>query len=211
MLEVTRIENRVFASNTYVVFDADYNYCWLVDIGDTENVLKSLPTDVEVRGVLLTHSHFDHIYGINELHRAFPSCKVYTSEYGKTALYDDKKNFSRYHEQPIVYEGDDVVVLKDGDKVELFPGVSVEVYATQGHCPSCLTYVLDNKIFTGDAYIPGVKVVTKLPQGNRKLAAESVEKIMSLAKGRIIYPGHGEPFEIHETRDFYRNYFESMA
>lgn len=47
-------------------------------------------------------------------------------------------------------------------------------------------------MFTGDAYIPGVKVVTKLPKGNRKLAAESIERIESLAKGKNICPGHGE-------------------
>ena len=41
------------------------------------------------------HTHFDHTYGINALHEAHPECRVYTAEYGKIALYDDKKNFFR--------------------------------------------------------------------------------------------------------------------
>lgn len=42
------------------------------------------------------------------------------------------------------------------------------VIETPGHCPSCLTYYTDNYIFTGDSYIPNVKVVTKLPYGDKK-------------------------------------------
>lgn len=192
MLEVAKIENRVMTSNTFVVFDADYDYCWLVDIGDIDKVREAIPKGVEVRGVFITHSHFDHIYGMNELHKAFPLCRLYTSEYGKEAVYDDKKNFSRYHEQSIMYEGSNVKTVGEGDEVELYPGVNMYVYATPGHCPSCLTYLVNDWIFTGDSYIPGVKVVTKLPRGYRPLAAESVEKIKSLAEGKIICPGHGE-------------------
>jgi glyoxylase-like metal-dependent hydrolase (beta-lactamase superfamily II) len=192
MLEVTRIENRVMTSNTFVVFDADYDYCWLVDVGDVDKVREAIPKGVEVRGVFITHSHFDHIYGMNELHNAFPSCRLYTSEFGKEAVYDDKKNFSRYHEQSIMYEGSDVKTLGEGDEVELYPGVNMHAYVTSGHCPSCLTYIVKHWIFTGDSYIPGVKVVTKLPRGNRTQAAESVEKIKSLSVRRTICPGHGE-------------------
>ena len=47
-------------------------------------------------------------------------------------------------------------------------------------------------IFTGDSYIPGFKVVTNLPKGNKIQALESVVKIKSLVEGRTICPGHGE-------------------
>lgn len=192
MLEVKRIINDIFTSNTYLLFDPHYTYCWLIDIGDCSKVADALPNGVEVRGVFLTHTHFDHTYGINALHRVFPQCRVYTAEYGKIALYDEKKNFSKYHEAPFVYEGSNVVVLKEGDKIDLYPGVFITAYETPGHCPSCLTYVLDNWIFTGDAYIPDVKVVTKLPGGDRAIAKQSLDKIIGLAEGKIVCAGHGE-------------------
>lgn len=174
-----------------MVFDSEYNYCWLVDIGDYRKVAEGLPQGVMVKGVFLTHTHFDHTYGINELHRSHPECRVYASEYGKVALYDEKKNFSKYHETPFIYEGKDIVVLEDKDSVELYSGVNLTAYETPGHCPSCLTFVIGEYVFSGDAYIPDIKVVTKLPKGNKAQAQESVKKILELSKGKMICPGHG--------------------
>lgn len=192
MLRVERIVNRIFASNTYVISEDGSNDVWLVDVGDTERVLNIVPPQSCVRGIFLTHTHFDHIYGINELHNAFPKCVVYTSEYGRTALYSAKKNFSFYHESPIEYQGENVRTLKEGDVLNIFSSTQIKVYETPGHCPSCLTYQIESNLFTGDSYIPDVKVVSKLPRGNRPLALASEKRIMSLSEKMNLYPGHGQ-------------------
>lgn len=192
MLQVIQVVNRIFTSNTYLLLDEAYDYCWMIDIGDFNKVADAIPTGVMVRGVFLTHTHFDHTYGINALHRTYTNCRVYTAEYGKVALYDEMKNFSKYHEAPFVYEGTDVVVLQDNEKVEIYPDLFITAIATPGHCPSCLTYVLNDWIFTGDSYIPNVKVVTKLPNGDRIQAKQSIDKILQKAQGKKICPGHGE-------------------
>lgn len=193
MIKVHQIINSIFESNTFILsYD---NKCWIIDIGDTNKISDFISDKYELNGVLLTHSHFDHIYGINDFHKKFPNCKIYTSEYGETALKDAKKNLSFYHEQAIEYLEDNVQILKEGDKIELFPNIYLEVLETPGHCPSCLTYYTDNYIFTGDSYIPNLKVVTNLPKGNKIQAQESLEIIKELAKNRIICPGHGKIFD----------------
>lgn len=191
MLRVRQIVNRVFASNTYVISSDGSSDCWLVDVGDFEKVLHILPQSSVIRGVFLTHTHFDHIYGINNLYRAFPECEVFTSKYGKEALYSSKKNFSLYHECPIEYEGRRVNVMAEGDEMMLYPNIGLKVYSTIGHCPSCLTYEVDNKLFTGDSYIPDMKVVSKLPRGNKELARASELRIIELSIRKDVYPGHG--------------------
>lgn len=190
MLQVKKIVGKLLSSNMYLLYEEGIADCYLIDIGDSSALAEELPDGMNVKGVFLTHSHFDHMAGINGLCKIFPECKVYTSEYGKNALYSDKKNFSLYHEQSVVYNGDNVEVLHDGDVVALFEDAEIYVMATPGHCPSCLTYYTEDSVFTGDSYIPDVPVVTKLPHGCKKDSVKSVENILLLANSRVIFAGH---------------------
>lgn len=198
VIRIKEIANSIFTSKTYILYKEGCGSAWLVDIGDVEPVLAFLKEKgLTVAGVIITHGHFDHIYGLPSLVERFPACKVYTSEYGKTSLASDKLNMSRYHESSMTYEGDNVVVVHEGDEVRLFEDEpSMVFYETPGHAPGCLAFYTEEYIFTGDAYIPGVKVLSKLPGGNKTVAAESVEKILRLAEGKTICPGHGDMIDI---------------
>lgn len=188
-MNISQHINSIFNSNTYLIKDKSYDYCWLIDIGDTDYLIDN---SLNINGIFLTHSHFDHIYGINKIIEKFPDCIIYTSKSGNEALYSDKLNLSKYHESPLIFNGNNVKIINENDKIEIFPNISLEVIETPGHCPSCLTYYTDKYIFTGDSYIPGINLVTNLPKGNKIQAQESLEKIKELAKNRIICPGHGK-------------------
>ena len=193
-MKVAHIVNSVFTSRTYILMQEGCSSVWLVDCGDVPplmDVLSSMGSDSSViKGVLLTHVHYDHIYGLPRLKELFPSLQVYTNEYGKKALTDIRLNYSKYHNDPIVYESENVVICDEGSVIELFDGVQAKVYHTPGHSPSCLTYEVGDYLFTGDAYIPGIKVVTTLKGGDKAKAAESVERILRLAEGKVLCAGH---------------------
>ena len=191
MLTVDHITNRVFNSRTYILTRPDSDKVWLVDCGDTDRVLE-LIGGKSVEGVLLTHAHSDHFYGLEELIIQFPEVRIYTNLAGVEALKSPQLNISHYHSEysDISIEApENISLLKDGDSLEIL-GVPVMVYETPGHAPSCLTYLIEEKAFTGDAYIPGVKVFTGFPHSNRKKAQESVDRIMRLTANCLIYPGH---------------------
>lgn len=190
-MKIEKIVNSVFTSNTFVIIDDAYDFCWLVDVGDLDPILD-IVKDKSIKGILLTHTHYDHIYGINKIASRYPNCVIYTSPDGKDALYSDKFNFSRYHDDPIILESDNVTALKENDKVELFPDIILNSIYTPGHDKSCITYYNDNVIFTGDSYIPNIKVITSFPRSNKEDAAKSLDLILSLTKSRSIYPGHNE-------------------
>ena len=163
---------------------------WLVDCGDVEPLLPLLG-DEPLMGVLLTHGHFDHIYGLNDLFERFPDARVYCSAWAREQLLDAKLNISFYHETPFVFAHPDrIVVVDDGARVDLGDGNVATAVSTPGHTPGCITWMTDDSLFTGDACIPGVRVVTNLPYGDRHLAARSLEKIHALATTRTICPGH---------------------
>ena len=187
------ITNSIFSSRTYWFTEKDSNLFWLVDCGDLDLVIRQLPGNAKIRGVLLTHVHFDHIYGLNQLIGKFPECKVYTNNFGQKSLTDPKRNFSRYHTDvdDFVFEHpESVVVVGEGEKIELFEGVFADVYYTPGHDESCLCYEIGENMFTGDAYIPGVKTVTTFPHSSKKKALESDLRISSLVRGMRVWPGH---------------------
>ena len=106
-------------------------------------------------------------------------------------LLDDKLNMSRYNETPFVLEyPQNIVLVKDGDSISLEEEMTATSMFTPGHNNSCITWVVGDAVFTGDAYIPGVKTVTNLPGGNKELARQSETLIKSLAVGKQIFPGH---------------------
>lgn len=177
----------MFNSATYIL--SEDNVAALVDCGDITPELKEIAKDI--KGIFLTHTHFDHIYGLNEICRINPSIKVFTNEYGSKALVSDKLNMSRYHETPFVFAyPSNVVTVADGETVELGDGLTARAMFTPGHNASCVTWVTDNYVFSGDSLIPGVKTVTNLPGGDRRQAAESEALIRRLAEGRTLCPGH---------------------
>lgn len=93
---------------------------------------------------------------------------------------------------PFEVKNANLIGLKDGDFIDL-DGEKVQVIETPGHSSDSISFLIDNYIFTGDAYIPNIKVVTKLKGGNVELANTSVEKIKSLFKEKMtLCPGHGE-------------------
>lgn len=183
-MTVSREVNTVFTSCTWVLDGG-----WIVDCGDVGPLLPLLSGPVQ--GVLLTHGHFDHIYGLNELCQRFPEARVYCSAWAREQLLNAKLNISFYRETPFTFAYPErIVVVRDGDTVDLGDGNVVTAVETPGHTPGCITWMTDEALFTGDAYIPGVRVVTNLPHGDRAMAARSVEKILGLAVGRTICPGH---------------------
>lgn len=188
-MSYTYIVNTIFTSRTYILEEDACPAVWLVDCGDFDKVLDRIG-DKAIAGVLLTHAHFDHIYGLPELLSLFPQCLIVTNETGLAALGSDKANMSRYNGTPLQVTPTNVMLVHDGDSVPIFDGIMARIYETPGHNPSCLTFEIGNLLFTGDAFIPGEKVITALPGGSKSIAAASVARILELGNGKVILPGH---------------------
>ena len=199
-MDITTVINLQYNSNTYLIRSKEATLnCYLIDIGNSEGVLQSLQEQQEIKAIFLTHAHYDHICGINEILAHFPDCIIYCSEYTAKALSDSKLNLSFYHKTPVSYDGPNVKILTNGDFIQLFDGIALEALETPGHNAGSLSFKIDNDIFTGDSLIPEVSIVTKLKSGNKLQAAESILKIKSYSTtSTTIFPGHGKSFLAEE-------------
>ena len=186
-MKIRQVVNSIFNSCTYVL--SKDGHSWLVDCGDVKCFLPCVKGHLD--GVMLTHSHFDHIYGLNRVLELFPSIPVYTNQAGLDGLQSDKLNFSRYHVTPFVLDAvDNVKIVQDGEHIPLFDGVEATAFYTPGHSPCCVTWMVEDALFTGDSFIPGVKTVTNFPHSDKMMAAKSEVFIRDLATNHQVYPGH---------------------
>jgi glyoxylase-like metal-dependent hydrolase (beta-lactamase superfamily II) len=190
-MNISQHINSIFNSNTYLIKDKSYDYCWLIDIGDTDYLIDN---SLNINGIFLTHSHFDHIYGINKIIEKFPDCIIYTSKSGNKALYSDKLNLSKYHESPLIFNGNNVKIINENDKIEIFPNISLEVIETPGHSRGSVCFYCEeeNTLWSGDTLFEGSIGRTDLEGGNYATLIKSItDKLLTLPENTKVYPGHG--------------------
>jgi glyoxylase-like metal-dependent hydrolase (beta-lactamase superfamily II) len=181
------IKNKLLQSVSYIIGN------YLIDCGDGDAILKKVKeNDIRIRGIFLTHCHQDHIYGIPKIMNCFPNTKVYCSCMTHKGLKDILLNLSYLMPEfssPFVYD-ENVVELTEG--IHFIDDLKVEMIICNGHSNDCQSFIIDDNLFTGDAFLPFAKVFTKWPTSNKVLALESEYKLRQLAKERnlIIRPGH---------------------
>ena len=184
--------NEVLKSITYILPVGSRKDCWLVDCGDIDKIVEK---GWQVLGVLLTHAHFDHIYGLNRLIEIFPSALVYTNEDGFKGLQSPRWNFSRYHDEVEEFtftHTDSIRILRREGRILLHEGMEADALFTPGHDPSCVSYHIENLLFTGDSYIPNVQTITYFPNSVKEQAEAALRRLKILEQrfDWKICPGH---------------------
>ena len=194
-MEVYIIENDILQSRTYILTKDGEVGVYLVDCGNSASIISYLEKKEKyVKGVFLTHAHYDHIYGLNDIIERYPDLDVYASEKTFVGLEDSDLNMSYLYTD----EDFEVKVSKDhsffvSDKSQtIIFGETVDCIATPGHDVDCMSYMIGNLLFTGDSFNPNSPVFTKWRNSNVNLALENEAKLHQLIinKGLSVYPGH---------------------
>ena len=190
-MKVEQIVNSVFNSNTFILYED--GKAIVIDIGDSGPLRRFIEENgLTVEALFLTHTHYDHIYGIRDFMNLFPDVPIYTSHFGKEALRKSNWNFSRYHDDEIIIESDRIKALEDNSET-VIPGLcKLTAIATPGHDKSCMSFITGDMLYSGDSYIPGVKVVASFPNSNRTDAEAWYGRLHEMSGSYNLYPGHGE-------------------
>lgn len=193
-MKVERFVNSIFTSNSYIVYFEEIDSVYVVDPGDSKPILDWIKENNKfLKGIFITHSHFDHIYGVNDLYDVYPHVEIYASKYAKEGMLSAKLNRSYYTENPFVVKCSNIEIVDEGDKIPILEDIFANVIYTPGHNNDCLSFKIFQHLFTGDALIPGIKVYTKSKAGDKIKAKESIIRIINQFKSEtLICPGHGE-------------------
>ena len=150
-----------------------------------------------VEGILLTHGHFDHIYGLPALKKEW-DVPVYVHTEDAPLLTDGQKNaYTTFFGRPFSVPPADVF-LRDGDTIPL-GGEKVCVLHTPGHTQGSVCYLCGHAVCSGDTLFACGVGRCDLYGGNEKQMAASLQKLAKLPGNLRLYPGHGAPALLKEA------------
>lgn len=180
------------ATNAYLLTRADTNKAVIIDPGMNPAPLIEAIQHLDVEAIILTHAHFDHIAGVDEI-RKLKQCPVYLHQLEADWLASPVKNGStRWPEvtPPISTEPAEFE-LSEGEALHVL-GVTFQVFHTPGHSPGSVSLLYDKHLFSGDVLFNLSVGRTDLDEGSSQDLYHSIhQKLFVLHDDVIVYPGHG--------------------
>lgn len=201
MLKLKQIVNMPISSNCFVLYDkAVGNDCIVVDPGSKDNQIlyKFLEREgLNPSYIILTHEHFDHCWGVNDLRDRYKEIKLVCSSICSEAIQNKKKNYSAFNGYPsFELAPADIVLDEVGWTLKWHDNV-MSFKPAPGHSDSGIVFVINKLMFTGDSLINNVKTVLKLKTGSEEKLKETVRMISEMkGNGLMSCPGHGLLFEL---------------
>jgi glyoxylase-like metal-dependent hydrolase (beta-lactamase superfamily II) len=154
----------------------------IIDPGNMdEPILEFIENNgLNLRAVLVTHDHLNHVHGLRTLKRIYDA-EIFAVNH---AILDHK-----------------VTLLKDGDELEIGP-FKIEVISVPGHSSDSAVYRIDSFLFTGDVLTAGLVGRTASTYGAAIQMNALRSRILSLPGDYMVLPGHGPPSSLEVERRY---------
>ena len=163
------------ANYVYFVGDPRTREALVVDPAwDVKRILEEADKeDLKIKGALVTHAHFDHVNGLDELIDATNGI-AYIQKNEAPYLKKFKANM-----KPV----------DGGDKIKV-GNIEIAFIHTPGHTPGSQCFLVQNNLISGDTLFIGACGRCDLPGGNSEQMYESLRRLSKLDEGTILFPGH---------------------
>lgn len=193
-------------TNCYIIYDIGSGEASVIDPGgEAERIIAFLnEKKLKVKNIFLTHGHFDHILGVQQLKEA-TGARLVVHEADAVCLRDTHAAlYNSLMPEPFRVAKPDIL-LKGGERT-LVNGVEMLFVHTPGHSPGSMCLFMSNVLFSGDTLFADTIGRSDFPTSDPAALAESLRNLYALNRDFVVYPGHGEPtslfYEKEHNRDF---------
>lgn len=201
-IEIVIFKNNPIDSNCYLIIDNKERKALIIDPGceDCGEIIDYLNVNnISPDFILLTHEHFDHIWGINDLKNRFNSKTICSNECADRII-DRKKNLSVFYNQIGFCTPQADILFYDSISTFEWYENKIKFIKTKGHSEGSSCFLINNYLFTGDTIIKNQKTILKLPESNKTSLIGSLELIATICDNNtVLLPGHGESFFYNYT------------
>jgi len=157
---------------TYIISSGKGREALIIDpvIENTDEYIKVLESlELKLVKVIDTHIHADHITGLNELNKR-TNCTRIMGEKSKSEVID--------------------LMIKDGEKIEI-ENIKLQTIYTPGHTDCSYSYLMNDRVFTGDTLLINSTGRTDFQSGNSHDAYDSLfNRLLKLPEKTLVYPAH---------------------
>ena len=191
-MKVELFATGILGTNTYVVMNEETKDAVVIDPARLSKKLREYidGEGLKVKAILLTHAHFDHIMGIDEVITAYGEMPVYVEENDLPLLHHAELNESTTYTKGYSYAGGNVI--HGGDVLELI-GEKFQVIHTPGHTAGGVCYYVEEAgmVFSGDTLFRASIGRSDFKTSSTADLIRSVkEKLFLLPDETIVFPGH---------------------
>lgn len=190
-MEIIAFSDYGFGSNTYLAVNEEDEEAVLIDAGvSASEVLAFLEkNDIELKAILLTHGHPDHLVSLKEIVDATGApCYMHETDVAIAKLIPPA--FLQMMGLDKLELPENFLPLEDGQELEL-AGMKFKVLYTPGHSEGSVCFLTDGVLFAGDLVFHGSIGRTDFPGGSLETLINSVrEKVFTLPSDTRILPGH---------------------
>ena len=198
-IDVKSICQNELLCNTYIVGD-ELN-CIVIDpSADIESIKKLIDKRV-LRGIILTHGHYDHFVTLKPLFDKYHP-KVYMHK--KALLKIEHEQFSLsylFSNNYIIRKEElDIEKVNEGSIID-FSTFQAKILYTPGHTDCSISIIIDKALFSGDTLFNHGVGRWDLPSGSKEQLKLSINKLLNLDYDYLLYPGHGTSSTIKQEKN----------
>lgn len=190
----------IYGANCYIIGDEETKEAVVVDPGGDAPVLINAieKMDVKLKYILLTHGHIDHVEAVEELKKKY-NVPFYINEEDEVMMMNGTYVYGKLPKA----DG----YLTEENKFT-FGKYEIKCIHTPGHTPGGISFLIEDKVFTGDTLFQGSIGRTDFEGGDyNQIISSILNKIIPLGDAVEVYPGHGPKSSVlfEKTRNPFLN------